>query len=57
MILGTKSGEKKSYGPKWESRENVGTKIGFIPINLHCVKGIFLYFYILYENSEREKLQ
>ena len=28
----TKSGEKKSYGPKWESRENVGTKIGFIPL-------------------------
>ena len=31
MILGTKSGEKKSYGPKWESCENVGTKISFIP--------------------------
>ena len=32
FILGTKSGEKKSYEPKWESCENVGTKIGFIPI-------------------------
>ena len=25
----TKSGGKKSYGPKWESSENVGTKCGF----------------------------
>ena len=32
----TKSGEKKSQGPKWESRENVGTKIGFIPRKFDC---------------------
>ena len=27
--------KKKSYGPKWELRENVGTKIGFIPVSNH----------------------
>ena len=27
----TKSGGKKSYGPKWESSENVGTKMWFSP--------------------------
>ena len=28
-----KSGGKKSYGPKWRSRKNVGTKMWFSPKN------------------------
>ena len=31
LILGTKSGENKRYGPKWESRENVEMKMDFSP--------------------------
>ena len=31
FILGTKSGENKRYGSKWESRENVEMKMGFSP--------------------------
>ena len=27
----SKSGENKRYGPKWETHENVGTKICFSP--------------------------
>ena len=29
--IGTKSGKNKTYGLKWESPENVGTKSGFSP--------------------------
>ena len=30
--IGTKSGKNKTYGLKWKSHENVGTKSDFIPI-------------------------
>ena len=31
LILGTKSDENKIYGPKWESPENIDTKMWFSP--------------------------
>ena len=34
-MIGTKSGEKKNYEPKWESCKNVGTKKSFIPLNFN----------------------
>ena len=29
--IGTKSGKNKTYGLKWKSPKNVGTKSGFFP--------------------------
>ena len=29
--IGTKSGKNKTYGLKWKSPKNVGTKSGFLP--------------------------
>ena len=30
--IGTKSGKNKTYGLKWKSPKNVGTKSGFSPL-------------------------
>ena len=32
--IGTKSGKNKTYGLKWKSPKNVGTKSGFSPIEI-----------------------
>ena len=42
--------EKKSYGLKWKSRENVGTKMGFIPF-------IFLGFFFFFKSINIENFQ
>ena len=43
-VFRIKSGEKKSQGPKWESRENVGKK-GFIPFFFWKEAMIFNFIY------------
>ena len=41
-IIGTKSGKNKTYGLKWKSPKNVGTKSGFSPFifskNTNCLQ-------------------
>ena len=54
--IGTKSGEKKSYEPKWESCKNVGTKKGFIPLNFKQ-HGIWFGFKPFHYLKKKKKTQ